>query len=312
MVAARTSDTLLADVRAATQLPDADGRLTTAEIYRITDQAMVLHVADLLSQPRSQRWAIISAGGITSGTLLYRVPDRALGASVLDVLITDGTNSWSAPEIPQEDAHLYTTVRGSWDSPYAYAWRGDRIQILPTPTVSTYSLAFKIARQPSRHVAVSSCAVVASSTSTTITTSATVPSAWTSSQTLDIVRAETGMPWIYTTTLPTLDLAGTSISGTSITVSAGLPSDLPAGCYVCLAGETCVPAIPESVYPVLVHASAMLVLEALGDPRAQSEAALLETAIAVARKLLEPRNSGATQRRVPRFSPLRLMRGWVR
>lgn len=313
MVAARTTDTLLADVRAAAQLPDAEGRLTTAELYRICDQALALHVADLLTDVQSRRWASEATSSLVAGTSRYRIPARAQGAAVLDVLITDGTATWSAPELPAAEAWRYTRSRGPWDSPYAYTWQDDSIQVLPTPSSGgpSYTLLFVWARQPSRLVAVSDCASIASSTSTTITTSATVPSAWTSAETLDIVRATgDGAPWRNGSSA-TLDLAGTSISGTSITVSAGLPSDLPAGSYVCLAGSTCVPPVPELAYHVLVQASAMLVLEALGDLQgASSKVAVLEREKALALRWLVPRSKGAAPRKVPYYSPLRIRRGW--
>lgn len=302
MVAALTTDRLVDEVRDQACIPDVDGRLGSTEaavdaaILRLASNVLRTHVADLLIGSRAQRWTqAASDQAIASGTHLYAMPERALAAGVADVLITDGTSEWSAPEITLAQAWRYRVDHGGWDSPYAYCWRDDEIELLPHPTAGGHSLRVLYPRGLLRLVTVASCALVASTGATSITTDADVPSAWSSSETLDVVRGgPNGAP-------RGTDLAGTSISGTSITVSAGVPSTVAAGDYVCLAGETCIPPVPDVAWPALVAGASLEVLRAIGDPAGVPDARerLAEAGLR-AQKLLTPRSRGASRKIVAR------------
>lgn len=291
MVAALTTADLLSRVKAQAQLPSTEGRLTDAEILALADEVLRTTCADLLLGARSQWWTTAADDvSIVSGTYLYSVPERALVEGVSDILITDGTDEWSAPEVTLAQAWRYRGDHGGWDSPYAYCWRDDRIELLPHPTSGGYSLRVLYPRRPSRLVTVASCATVASSTSTAITTSATVPSGWASSETLDVISATTGRH-------RGVDLAGTSISGTSITVSAGVPTGTAAGDYVALDGETCIPPVPEPVFDVLTAATTLEVLMAIGDPDGlQAAVSRVQMRTTRAQSLLSPRSRGASRK----------------
>lgn len=309
MVAAFTADDLLTRVQDDLTLPDADGRLgaTAAERnaaqLRFADRVMRQQVAGLISSPRQGVWMRAASTAIVSGTSRYALPVRALGETLEDVAIVDATVSpealWSAPEIETHDRWRFTRARGPWDSPYAYAWYDNAVELLPHPTETRYTLRVLYLMRPSRLVTVSLCAQVASTTSTTITAAATVPSGWGSSETLDVVDGSTGR-------LHQIDAAGTSISGTSITISAGVSSDIAAGDYVCLAGQTCVPGVSESLYDVLVDGTSLAVARAILDPEdvADAERRLAES-MSHAGALIKPRSRGAVRKLVPHYAPHR-------
>lgn len=305
MVAALTTDDLLNEIKDQVQLPSTEGRLTDAQILKLASEVLRTECAALLVSTRQQRLVTAASDvSIVSGTYLYALPERALAAGVTDVLIVDGDDEYSAPEISIADAWRYRQSHGGWDSPYAYCWRDDDIELLPHPEESSYSLRVLYPRGLMRLVTVASCARVSSKTGTTITTAASVPSTWASSETLDIVRGSpNGQP-------RGIDLAGTSISGTSITISAGVPSTVVAGDYVCLDGETCIPPVPDAVWPVLVSASAREVSVALGDGPLELQTAerRADRQFAAARTLLTPRSRGASQKIIARGYGSR--RGW--
>ena len=221
-----------------------------------------------------------------------------------DILIVDGTSVTSAVEIPQQDAYIYQVTRGAWEAPYAYCWRDDFIELLPHPTATSGSLRILYPRTPGKLVETSACAVVSSSGATTITTVATVPSTFASSDTLDVVSARNGAP-------RGIDQSCTSVGGTSITISAGVPSGTLAGDYVCEVGETPVPNLPASLYPALVNGTVLRVVAALGDTdHAQLAAGVAEITEKAGKRVLEPRNRGQAQRITARHTPLRIMRGF--
>ncbi len=309
MVAALTTDDLVTEAKDLASVPANEGRFGTTSgdleegILRLASRVLRTACADLLISSRSQRWVSTSAGSIVSGTYLYAIPERALGAGVTDVIIVDGTSEWSAPEIDAADAYRYRENHGGWASPYAYCWRDDDIELLPHPTVTQYTLRVAYSRGLLRLARVSECARVSSKGATTITTAATVPSTWGASETLDIVRGSpNGQP-------RDIDLAGTSISGTSITIAAGVPSTVVAGDYVCLDGETCVPPVPDIVWPVLVDGTALELCRVFTDMEGVAVcSSRLAESIRRAEELLTPRSRGASQKIVNYSS--RLRRGW--
>lgn len=319
MVAARTSDDLVSAIIATAMLQSdgagtiSDPRISNSDVLEFASRLLSADVASVLLSARQQRWVWQADDvAITSGTAKYRIPSRALASGVDDIEIYDSTSgeTFDPPQLSPRERFLYGNGRrGNWRSPYGYIWEGDHIVLIPTPDVTQYSLRVRFPRQPARLVAVSACAKVSSTTSTVITTAATVPTAWGSSETLDCVQGG-----LHADALG-LDLAGTSISGTSITVSAGVPSELAANDYVCLAGTSCVIPLPESVWPLLVELVNVDVLRRIG-----ADQTLLGQAIQAAqarrnavRDVLEPRSRGESQRPIRRYSPLRLGRyphGW--
>lgn len=303
MVAALTTDDLIAEVKDQALLPDADGRLTTAQMLRLGDRVMRTIVSDVVVSSRGGWWVTVAGTdtAIVAGTATYALPTRALAEGTASLVIVDsGGVEFEAPEIPLGEAHRYRRARGPWDSPYAYAWRDDRVELLPTPTAGGYSLRVYVPRRPSRLVAVSSCALVSSTGATTITTAATVPTAWASSEVVDVVSGVNGRARGE-------DLAGTSIATTNVTISAGVPSGTVSGDYVCLDGTTCVPPLSEVVWPVLVDGLTLEVLRALDDSTGPAEVRLRES-VARARNLSEPRGRGAAHKVVARNHPVRS--GW--
>lgn len=287
MVAALTTADVLARVKALAQLPAADGRLSDAELLGIADEVLRTTCADLLMGARGQWWTVAASDvTIASGVAAYALPERALSEGLADVLIVQGTSQWSAPEIPLEQAWRYRKAHGGWASPYAYCWRDDVIELLPTPTDSSYALRVLYPRRPSRLVTVASAALVSSSTTSTIVV-ASVPAGWGGSQLVDVVSGTSGR-------LRGQDLPA-SIASTTLTLTT--PDGTVAGDYVCLDGETCVPPLPETVFDVLVASTTLETLMALGDPEGVGAAQVRAQArIARAQSLASPRNRGASRK----------------
>jgi len=310
MVAAKTTDDLLEEVREEAMLPDAEGRIDSAGILRIASKRLSTSIADLLISLRQERWVTTHSDvAIMSGTARYRIPARALAAGVADVLIVDsGGEVYSAHELAAEERWRYTAGRrGPWNSPFAYAWEGDYVVLLPTPDASGYSLRIRYPRQPARLVAVDACVEVKSVGSGVWDPNGAIPGTWGASETLDYVRGQPGGDVLA------IDVV-TTYSSPLFTPST-MPAELGPGDYACQAGETCIPPIPESVWAVLVSETALGVLRAIGDPGGTADVERnLAAATVHARNVLAPRNRGERKMVVAHSSALRGGRfaGWRR
>jgi hypothetical protein len=302
VVAARTTDELITACDTRCLLPSGDTRLTTTEKLEFATQRVQSLIAELLSSARSQRWVQAGADvAITTGVNTYDIPERALASGVADIVITDGTVEWSAPEFGMEDASRYRLARGGWDSPYAYCWLDDKIELLPHPQQSAYSLRIYYPRAVPKLVPIASCAVVTGSNSTTITATSAATILGTAF-TADVVKGSpNGNP-------RGMDLAATaSVSTVTITTPAGVA----AGDYVCIAGTTCVLPMPQSLWQTLVLGVSCDMAGALGYAELQGALeAELGTARKLAQSILEPRSRGARERVASPYTPLRQRRAW--
>ena len=307
MVAARTTTTLLADVRALAMVADAEGRLSSQEILDIASRVLSTDIADILVSSRQQRWVTTYADiTLTANQPRYRVPSRALAGGVDDIVAVSSAGfEIDIPEVDAGDRAWYTgTSRAAgWGMPFCYCWEGDFIVLLPTPDTgiaSGYTMRIRYPRQPARLVPVTSCAPITAvgGSTVTATSAATILG---STATVDIVQG-----------VPPSDVLGMDLSAScsGSTVTVAVPSGTAVGDYVTPAGSTCVPPCPESVWPALVSGTALRVVRAFGD--AEGVARLSEehaqTMVQV-RNIIEPRSRNAARPIFNRYSALRSGRG---
>lgn len=311
---ANTTDNLLNDVKAGSALPASNGLLSDAEILRLADQELRTTIAELLVEARSEHWVTYSDQTIVSGTAHYRIPDRAMANGLRDVVIRDSSgNEWSAPPASATDRYLYSSgARLNPGSPFAFAVENGRVVLLPTPAQSGYTLRLRFMARPGALVAPSACAVLASVTASSVVMTGSVPSTISGLANLvDIVRGD-GMHEAWAQGLhPTAWNGSTTltISGVTPVPTSDYDAPLLAAAkvdYVCVAGQTPYPPIPEALWPALVQATKVACLEAAGD-RSGMGAALstLARRAESSKSQIAPRVTGKTERVKPRYSALR-------
>lgn len=303
MVAAVTSDALLARVKRAAMMPTADGRLTDAEILTALDDVIDTQLGRAVYDADDGRWVETAADvAVTAGRSDYRLPERAWADGIRQVMLVDPTTGTEIPldYVDLADAYELRNA-GVWAAP-AYTLVADAIRLLPTPADSAYSLRVAYLRQPSRLVAVSACALVSTVSSSTIGAAAALPSSMSGTEVVDVVRGTNGrvLETDVTVTASTPNLTrGAGAWGTS-----GIGA-IVAGDYVCLAGETCVVPVPRVAIAYLVELGARQVCIDLGDAEgARDRAATAEEA----RKDMEQGIAERSRTRpavINRFSPLR-------
>ena len=300
MVAAKTSDDLLDEVKVLAQTPPSDPRVTDAEMLELGSHALSMEIADLFLSCGQARWVYTSSDVATiASTALYRVPSRALASGLSDLLIIDSSGEiFDAPEIPLEDHWIFVQNRaGNGRSPYAYSFEGDHVRLAPTPADTSYSIRYRWPRQPARLVTVAECAKVATAGGVQIVCDS-IPSTMSSPLTIDVVEGTPHGDVLMQDTAATF-------TGSTFTVSA-VDSEVADEDYVCPVGTTCVPPIPESVWPFLVAMVAQEVIDAYGDGDAFARAEKrVRRRREMAVRALAPRNRGETPVIINRHSALR-------
>lgn len=302
MPVALTSDDLLARIKARAQVPAADGRLSDAEIFAICDDIIRDDIGLAAYEADEGRHVYTQADAtISSGVSDYRIPTRAWAGGVQQVSLVDSNgNSVPLPRVDHGDVDEWNRG-GIWESP-RWTLVGAAIRLLPTPTDSSYSLRVRYIRRPNRLVAVSSCGLINSPTSTTLTISG-LTDTWGALQVIDVIRGTNhadslgdgiAMGWSD----PTL----TYVAGTLDTSGAYA---VASGDYACQHGTTCVPQVPDVAMRYLTIKAAAEVCDVFGDAegfarcmaQAQQARGQLDAAIA--------ERSRTRMKIIPRNSPLR-------
>lgn len=294
---------LAEDVGERGSLPENDLRFSTAKILKAATLELREGVAPLLSVSRAEHLVYPYTVPVTIGTAEYRMPPRAVGGSLRDVVFigTDGNpqrmRQLSMDEVEQIGG---TDATGTPDRYYV---RGYNVRLVPIPNV-TGTLSIPYYARPNKLVlpsqAIPIVEVNENSTTVTLTLEYDDPSALVpfpyNSPFLDVVRATPG----FETLIPNgANFSPTNLGGGLVTITfnkSELTSQGPEnGDYVCLPGQSPVPQIPVELHGLLAARTARRLIKATGDDRWQALEADVRELEDMAMNWLAPRVSGDTQ-----------------
>ncbi len=329
MARAKSTADVLTEVRARVTAPNTNGLLSDDETIELADQEMRTELADLLISARSEYWLTSYTVSITSGLADYRIPDRSLLMGLRDVTIYDSTGrEWNVPQVGADRRALFATGNaGSCDPARAFTLENGAVTLLPTPAASGYTLRLRYYRTPSTLTAVgtastgSNCTLLRAPSATTLyatdvisntalTTGDTLLDAVRGAGMYDLIFSENVLlsfashTFTLTTSFDTAEFA----SHLNTTADSGKRID-----YICVAGTTPLPPIPEALWPVLISATCRSYCEAVNDRGGMEAAqAVFERRKHAAAKLLQPRVDGEPVQAIPLDTPLRAgrARGW--
>lgn len=323
-----TTADLIAAVKRQTFLPDtADlvdstrGQFTDAELLAFADEEIATSFVDLLRALRDEsRVVYFDTASATVGPQRISLPERAMMRAVrrIHYVSPAGVEGYMIDPIAPADSHLYSSGAGWMSSPRAcWIFDGDDV-VLPTPP-GDGSIRIYYQRAFPRCALLSDCAKILNLTAgDTVIVSDEVPAWCADGEIADIVRGSSPFPMIA------IDQAMDGATPTDI--SFPVPIDNAADIsqpnnlttkrfdYLCRAGETAYPPLPQEWHAALASCVAVRVLEAIGDVQATDAArALRDRRLDACIKAATPRNAGRDARIVNRGSPLRgngARRGW--
>ena len=311
MPVAVTTDALLTRIKARAQVPSTEGRLSDAEILTFVDDLILSSVGREAYDADDGRWIKTAADvTLTASLAVYRLPTRALGGGVDEVILVDSAGNLAQLDyVDRADIWEYGTSTGV---PVAYAILGDVLHLLPTPSSASYSLRVRYVRRPSQLVTVASCAAI-SSLSSTVLTVVSPPSAWASvSLEIDVVEAvHHGESLEDDVTVtgnggPTTLTRSTGSFATSGAYAIQGNNNNHYRAYACETGETCVVQVPDIAIPYVADLAARDVCVALGDMEGADRAASLAEQRRKEMSAVISERSRTRPKIVPRNSPLRV------
>lgn len=276
------NDRVLAQVKLLATV--SEGRYTDQELLDLAYDQLIAEVCPLLITVREEYLVRTVEEAIVANTARHSVYARALGNTLRDVKMVNGTTVTELWRVDEEEA-VETT-----GTPSGFYLEGNYIVLTPVPATTTGNLRQSYYARPGKLVPVAEAARITAINTATMTVTCAFPSTWTTTNTFDFVKAKGGFEHLG------LDYAASSVASGAITFTTSLPSNLAVGDYVALAGESPVPQIPQELHPLLVQMTVSRVLESMENPAQAASEARCEKLKAAAVALLSNRVQGAPKK----------------
>lgn len=258
-----TTTDLINNIKLRGSFPTSDDLFSTSDFLSILNDELLNTIVPIINKVNEEYFLTYKSYNITASQDIYRIPKRAIASTLRDIQKIDTNGSVTGLGRLYEDNRMSLS-----NGPPGYYVKSNTIQLSPLPTSTTGTLRLAYTRRPSKLVLPTACAQVTAISGTTVTV-ASVPSTMTNNTLIDFVQADSPYDILD------MDIAIAGISGTSIDLPS-VPDSLAVGDYICLAGESPVPGIPEEMVPTLVQAALCVCLTSKKDKNVEIEIQKLE------------------------------------
>lgn len=207
------------------------------------------------------------------------IPTRAIGGALADVQLVSGN---TLIEIVRTEISDQWSTDASPMGVYSFYIERNDIVVKPTPVDGLVRLYHY--RKPNRLITVANAGrIEAIDPNTRQITLSNLPTGFTGTQELDLIKDQPFFDWLA------IDVVPTATAGVVITLST-IPTGLAVGDWVARAGQTPVPQIPVEFRPLLEQRVAVKICEAQGYlQKMQAAQAKLEQMEKSLSQLINPR-----------------------
>ncbi len=246
----------LSDVKQLITLPSNPSRITDANILSFANRKMKDSLVPVIHSLNEEFWLTRTEVEIVAGQTQYEIPRRAMGRKFRDVkLMNDSGQRVSLPQVSIEREQYYRQA----STPAGFFMYGDRLELVPEPQATGYSLHLWWFLPPGDLVPVSDAGLVTGISGDDVTV-AVLPSTLATGVSCDFVQGYSGNSYLG------YDQAIQSIAGTTLTFDTdAVPTDLQVGDYVTVSNTSPILQIPDVGVPYLVTLTAMEILQAISD-----------------------------------------------
>lgn len=295
-------DDLVTSVIKSTRLPISQITFQNQDIVGFFDEEQSTVIEPMIRTIREDYWSFNYDQTIVANVYNYAMHPRALAGALRNVVFVDPSNfEIDCPHLDPDQIKTpsYFAFRPGWQG-QGFFIQNDMIVLWPqTFTNPSMKLRQKMERRPSKPTLSANCAQITSRSTgaQTITFGAACP--FVNGQTVDVI-SNVGQHSSQADSLLILS-GGTT---TTITIDPSTPftagvvgANVAAGMWVCPSGLTCVPQVPNELYPLYVGRAMIRIAAGLGNQSALNVGTKLATdAIAQLTRVITPRVSGSPKK----------------
>lgn len=256
------TDSLVSQVQTTALSPNSQNQFQTSQILALMNNELKLNICSMIKSVIEEYFVTSLQYQVNAGQS-YQIPIRCMGGSLRQVVLVDAAGQWvditkmALEDIVVTSYNFYTLP--IWN--YGFYLMNDRAFLYPQGGNSqmAYTLQMNYERMPNDLVSSDVCGQInAVNMGTNTLTLSFVDPSWTTGSTFDIIDNQPQFSSVGD------DQTITNISGNDVTFT-NLPTGVHAGQWVCLAGQSCIPQIPYSLFPLLVYRTVYKMAQALGD-----------------------------------------------
>ena len=290
-----TADDIINGVNRRISNPQPQGLLSNSDILAFCDNIIQAQLIPLLESVDQDYFVDRIEIPLVAGQSNYSVPYRSVARGLREIRYKESpttVNLRNMPLISIENAYMYT----SWQSTIGFHFENDTIRLVPdvpTTLAGNPSLLCWYRLPPNKLVQSTAVAKVTSVVGNVVNVES-IPSTMTATTQIDFCQGRSGSA-IYAYDIPIAAIVGT----TQITFAAAadIPTQLTAGDYISLSGESYVVNwLPNEAFPLLETLTCQRMLQSISDyegVKMLNEDAQLETQNLL--KILEPRIDGESE-----------------
>lgn len=248
------SDKLIELFKINANIPNNSKVLTNEQILDKINQEITSTVIPLFNKLKADYFSKETVL-VANSKNKYRTPERAIH-NVINSVFKKTPNGSRLTLALLEESELGKMNQSGMTGASAYWIEGN--YIVPVPATNTDILYCSYPCRPNKLVALDKTATITDVSGKTVTF-AVKPSLFTNDSKYDVVTHKSGSECIY------IDLTVASSTSTTITFNEDI-TDLVVGDYLCLAGETPVPNLPEESHNYILCAVVVNFLQTQPDP----------------------------------------------
>ena len=290
-----TADDVINGVNRRISNPQPQGLLSNSDILSFCDNIIQAQLIPLLESVDQDYFVDRIEIPLVAGQSNYSVPYRSVARGLREIRYKESpttVNLRNMPLISIENAYMYT----SWQSTIGFHFENDTIRLVPdvpTSLAGNPSLLCWYRLPPNKLVQSTAVAKVTSIVGNVVNVNS-IPSTMIATTQVDFCQGKSGSA-IYAYDVAIAGVVGT----TQITFAAAadIPTQLTAGDYISLSGESYVVNwLPNEAFPLLETLTCQRMLQSISDyegVKMLNEDAQLETQNLL--KILEPRIDGESE-----------------
>ena len=256
-----TTTALIESVKRRVSVPTSQALFANLDFCKIASDELQSIIVPLIMAEHEDYFLHAQNYDLDGVVDKFNIPVRAIGQKLRDVGIYN-TNTKDYVKKPRLSIEDYGSIHGDYVEAFSgYFIQDDQVVFKPTPSASSDKLRIYYYRRPNNLVRTSDAGKVSNiNTSTKVVTLDNLPTTWTTSTKLDLIKGSGGFRSLSD------DFTVSNIAGFDVTLST-LPDGIAVGDYVSESGKSPIPQIPYEGHHLLAQLVAIKVLEALGDAK---------------------------------------------
>jgi hypothetical protein len=304
-------------------VPNSDVTFQDADIMELMGQELHSTIVPLVARVREEYMVVTrdyllptqTAGQTSNVQNWLEIPEDATGLRLRDVYVTDNVGNFTnLPRLNPEQVAAFTNM--SWYGPSMNTWAGtgfggfyvmgNRLYLYPYVMASNRAVRLLFERRPAKLCLTGDAAQIVSIVGSDVTVGSTVKT-FPAGSYVDFVQNSTPHDYVadlsatqalYTSPIPLQAVQVLAASGLTYTFDPAVVASLKVGDWLCTNGYApFAQFIPSEASAVLVQATSVRLLEALGDREGQKFAMEKYNAMAKALvDLITPRVIGKTRK----------------